>query len=248
MINTKTLLGAASAIVLTAAASAAPIAFYTDSGFGAFDIPNANSWGGSNKTNSSVIFEVFIDFTADADNATTPITLFELGADAIGSGIAIDGDNILFAAGGGSVANTGVAAGAHGLVAGDRNVQIVAALEYNAGTGGTNELLSLYVNGNLVAQSDVVAGTDWAGANNSNLGASDSFQIFEFVPSLNPNAGDGVNGIYAGNYPTDGASISFAAYELGVGDNTIANIVIPEPTSLALICIGGLLALRRWRS
>jgi hypothetical protein len=227
--------------------TAAPVAFYTDSGFGAFDTPNANSWGASNKTTTSAIFEVFIDFTQAADDATDPITLFELGADAIGSGITIDGDDILFAAGGGSVANTGTVSGAHGLTAGDTNVQVVAVIQYGAGTL-TNELLSLYVNGVQVGSTaDVQAGTDWAGANTSNLGSSDSFQIFEYVPSLNATPDDGSNGQYSGNYPTDGATIEFAAYELGVGDNTVANILVPEPTSLALLGLGGLCVMRRRR-
>jgi hypothetical protein len=214
-------------------ASAAPMPFYTDStavsGFGPMATPNANLWGGSDKTRSSVIFEAFIDYTPAVAAVTDPITVFENGADAIGSGVAIHGDDIIFAAGGSSVANTAVAAGAHGLTAGQAGVQIVAALEFNAGAGAANELLSLYVNGLQVATADHATGNDWAGVNTSNLGASDSFLIFEYVPSINPNAGDGANGKYTGDYPDQTATITFAAYELGVGDNTVENILVSPP-------------------
>lgn len=230
----------------TPCANAAAIAFYTDSGIGVMTTANANNWGTSNKTNSSVIFEVFIDYTSTVADATSPFSLFELGADAVGSGIAISGSDIIFAMGGGSVANTATAIGPHGLTAGQTGVQILAALEINGGTG-TNELLSLYVNGFLVATADSPTGNDWAGLNNSNLGSSDSFNIFEFVPSLNPNAGNNANGVFAGTYPDPAATITFAAYELGVGDNTVANLLvpIPEPGSLTLLGLGGLLLVRR---
>lgn len=192
------------------------------------DPANANLWGDSNKTNSSVIFEVYIDYTQTVAEATAPFTLFENGADAVGSGVAISGENIIFAAGGGSIANTAVATGAHGLVAGQTNVQILAVLEFSGGTD-TNELLSLYVNGELVASADNPTGNDWAGVNNSNLGTSDSFNIFEFVPSLNPNAGNNANGVFAGAFPDTTTTISFAAYELGVGDNTVENLLASPP-------------------
>jgi hypothetical protein len=221
-------LAATFGLVLTSpSARAEPIAFYNDSDFGSMATPNANSWGGSNKTNTSVIFEVFIDFTSTVADATAPFTIFENGADAVGSGVAIDGEDIVFAAGGSSIANTAVATGAHGLTAGETNVQILAVLEFGGGTD-TNELLSLYVNGTLIASADSATGNDWAGINTSNLGITDSFNIFEFVPSINPNAGNNANGVFAGNFPDPDTTITFAAYELGVGDNTVENILVPS--------------------
>jgi len=208
--------------------------FYTSAVFGPADPPNANDWSDGNKTNSSVIFEVFIDYTTVVAEATDPFTIFENGADAIGSGLAIDGEDIIFAAGGASIATTATAIGLHGLTPGQTNVQLVAVLEFGAGTDD-NELLSVYVNGELVASADGPTGNDWAGANGSNLGASDSFLIFEYVPSINPNAGDGANGQYTLPYPDQSTIITFAAYELGVGDNTVENILaVPAPESLDL--------------
>lgn len=230
-------------IALSASSASAASAFYTDSGFGTMNTANANNWGSSNKTTSSVMFETFIDFTTAVDDATDPFSLFELGADGIGSGIAIDGDDIIFAAGGGSVANTAQATGLHGLTAGDYNVQILGVLEFGAGTG-TNELLTLYVNGTLVATADNATGNDWAGANNSTLGGSDSFSIFEYT-TLNPTPDDGSNGIYAGDYPDQTTTITFASYELGVDGNTVANIAVPEPGSVALLGLGSIMFLRR---
>ena len=229
----KTLaLAAITGIVLTTFVGAAPISFYTRSGFGKMDPANANTWGGSDKTRTSVIFEVFIDYTATVAAATDPFTIFENGADAIGSGVAIDGANIIFAAGGTSIANTAAATGAHGLTAGQMGVQILAVLEFGGGTG-TNELLSLYVNGKLVATADNPTGNDWAGVNDSNLGTSDAFNIFENVPSLNPDAGN--NQVFAGAYPDQTTTITFAAYELGVGDNSVENILVsPSNTTFPL--------------
>lgn len=232
---------------MLSSADGAAVAFYTDSGFGPMDTPNANNWGPSNLTTTSVIFEVFIDYTSIVAAAESPFALFELGADAVGSGVAIDGSNILFAVGGGSVANTTVAVGPHGLTAGQSGIQVLAALEFGGGTE-ENELLSLYVNGSLVATADGPTGNDWAGANNSNLGTPDSFTIFEYVPSINPNAGDGANGQYTVNYPDTNTTITFAAYQLGVGDNTVGNILVPEPGSLALVAFGTMaMGLRRSR-
>lgn len=231
------LVAVAASVLATPAASAQAIPFYTGStaefGFGPAVPPNANEWGGGNFTNNSVIFEVFIDYTETVAAATEPFTLFENGADAVGSGVAIDGDTIVFAAGGSSMGNTAAAIGPHGLTAGQTGVQIVAVLEFNGGTD-TNELLSLYVNGSLVATVDNPTGNDWAGVNNSNLGTSDAFNIFEYVPVLNP---DGANNqVFAGFYPDPETTLTFAAYELGVGDNTVENILIsPGPAILQLV-------------
>jgi len=223
------------------AADGAAVAFYTDSGFGSMG--NANSWGDNNKTTSDVIFEVTIDYTALVAAETNPFTLFENGADAIGSGIAIDGPDIIFAAGGGSVGNTAAAIGSHGLTAGQTDVQVLGVIEFGGGTD-TNELLSLYVNGSLVATADNPTGNDWAGANPANLGTSDAFNIFENVPALNPGGLD--NQVFAGPYPDQAnTTIELSVYELGVGDNTVENIVIPEPGSLMLLGLGGLALLRR---
>ncbi len=211
--------------------------------FGPFFPPNANEWnedGLGNPTNTSVIFEVFIDFTQTVDDATDPFTIFELGADAIGSGVAINGDDIVFAAGGMSVANTGTVIAPHGLTAGDLGVQIVAVLEYNAGSddgfGNLNELLSLYINGSQVGTADTPAGSDWAGVNNSNLGIPDSFQIFEYVPSINPDAGSGANGMFAGAFPDQSTNILFKAYRVSelLPDNSLANILVPTDDEFLL--------------
>lgn len=239
MIQTKHLITTALLSATVLGAGAAPIPFYTDSGFGQMSQPNANSWSLTNKTNSSVIFETFIDYTQLVADATDPIAIFEVGADGTGAGVALDGSEILFAAG--SAANTGEARGAHGLSAGDLGVQIVAAYEIGAGTG-TNELLSLYVNGKLIATDDAVTNNDWAGANASHLGVGDAFAVYE---NSSISAGNNVEATI--DYPDQNTTITFAAYELGVGDNTLENILVPSPSAAlaGLVGMGALIARRR---
>lgn len=130
--------------------------------------------------------------------------------------------------------------GNHGLSSPTIGVQIVTVFEIGAGTG-TDELLSIHVNGTLVAQGDADTGNDWAGGENpgSGLGTWDG-TIRSNGTATQGNPGD---------YPE--TDIDFAIYQLasddGPADNTVANIVIPEPSTAILGAFGALLLLRRRR-
>ncbi|MFK7849505.1 MAG: PEP-CTERM sorting domain-containing protein [Akkermansiaceae bacterium] len=225
----------------TTPVTAAAVAYYSSSGVG--QLGNPQGWSGVNYTGQSVAFELTIDFTTAVDNPTVPINLWEAGATGSGAALVLDGDQLHFFAGD-SV--TDVVSGNHGLTATQNSVQIVSVYEVGAGPG-TNELLSLYVNGVNIATGDFATANIWAGSDGGALGADSGNARYFTTGLFNQN-----NVI---DYPE--ANIDFSVYRLassgGNVDNTLANILvspaapIPEPSSIALLGLGGLLALRRRR-
>lgn len=207
------------------------------SGSGANDsLGNAETWGGSNFTTSSIIVDLRFDFTTTADNALDPdddFWLWEFGA-GVGSSLVLNGDNLQLASDGGASGGSHFTSGAHGLSGGMINVQVVSVMDFE------NNLLSIYVNGSLIAQDTTYDVGDWSGTDASVLA---------------PTGGGGGDQPDEGNidaYPSAAsANFTLDVYLLGDGSgntHTLESILIPEPSSALLCVLSSMFLLRRRRS
>lgn len=223
---------AASLILSCSGAQAAAII----SGSGANDnLGNAQGWGGSDFTTSSIIVDLRFDFTTTADNAVDPdddFWLWEFGA-GVGSSLVLNGDNLQLASDGGGSGSSHFTSGAHGLSGGATNVQVVSVMDFE------NNLLSIYVNGSLIAQDNAYDVGDWAGTDASVLAPSGG------------GGGDQPDESNIDAYPgAAGANFGLDVYLLGDGTgntHTLNSILIPEPSSVMLIGFSSLLLLHRRR-
>lgn len=243
MFTSKTVLASLSAIALVGFApitDAAPIAYFSASGVQG--LGNPQGWGGVNNTGQSVAFELTFDFTTAVDAITDPIVLWEAGATGNGAALVLNNDEMHFFAGN---SNTDVVTGNHGLTALADDVQVVSVFDVNGG----NELLSLYVNGELIAGGAVDAASAWAGSDAGGLGLEQGAARTRYVgTSLFDNAVSDIS-----QFPNDGTDISLNVYRLassgGNADNTLDNILVPSPSALLMGAAGlGLCALRRRRA
>ena len=242
--NKKCLVSAIAAMLITPLATAAPVAYVTQNSVGGMG--NPQTWGGLSspgKTGQSVAFELTFDFTSAIDGISGPLLLWEAGATGSGAALVIDDDNIHFMAGDGS---DDIVSGLHGLAGGADDVQIVSVFEIGAGANGTDEKLSLYINGSLLDSTDRATANIWAGSDAGGLGIVQGGAGARYSNGSPPFDGGAV-----ANFPNNGTEISLNVYRLassgGDPDNTLANILVPEPSSLALLGLGGLLAARRRR-
>ena len=207
-------------------------AFYSQTGAGATAPTNAEQWGGGNFTNFSSAFDLTFDYTAAVAAVSNPILLWEAGGSGTGSVLVLHGSQLHYFAGN---STDDVVSGSHGLSAGMTDIQIVTAFQVDAGTG-TNELLSIYVNGSLIVSGDVNTANDWSGGEaGSAVGQTSGTQRYVGTGLFTDSS--------VVNYA--GPAISFDAYRLAPGngpadaDNTLANILVPEPSSSLLFMLGG---------
>ncbi|PXA05343.1 hypothetical protein DDZ13_00315 [Coraliomargarita sinensis] len=225
---------------------AAPSSYF--SATGVQDMGSTNDWGTNPERDSDTAFELTFDFTTAVDTETNPVHLWEAGGSGTGAALVLNGDNLHFFAGN---SNDDVVTGLHGLTAGTTGVQVVAVFDVEGGTG-TNESLSIYVNGVDITSGGVDADTAgvWDGGEaNSTLGYF-----------LGPGNTERYNGTglfdtnsVVGYDETGETNISFAVYQLASGggpaDNTLGNILVavPEVSTVALLGLFGSLVLLRRR-
>ena len=207
----------------------------TGSGVGALSPANAEAWTVTNRTQENAVFEVNFDY----QNESQAHVLFEVGGGTDGASLYLDGDRLIWhtrddgAINGIDVISTDISASLN-----NTNIQVVVGMSMNS--NGLNETIKIFVNGVSVASDDTQdQGSDWAGANGSALGTAGSGPATPITT------------IDFGVTDYDDGSIDFAFYAVATYpetfDQVLADVVIPEPSSLALLGLGGLLIARRRR-
>jgi hypothetical protein len=221
----------------------AAVAYFTASG--PQNMGTTGNWGTNSNRDADNAFELVFDFTTAVDTETKPILLWEAGGSGTGASLVMDGDELHFFAGN---SNDDVVTGLHGLSAGTVAVQIVSVFDVDGGTAG-DELLSTYVNGLDITGggADAATANAWDGGEAfSDLGTKTIGSSYRYNSTTLFATGDVV-----GYDSTGETNISFAAYQLASGggpaDNTLANILVPEPSTWAVAGLGGIALLLRRR-
>ena len=205
----------------------------TGSGVGALSPADAQQWTSTNRTAQNAVFEVNFDY----ENESQAHYLFEVGGTVDGSSLILDGDRLIWHtrddSSGIDVVSSDISAGLSGT-----NIQIVVGMAMN--DNGVNERIEIFVNGLSVASDNTQdQGVDWAGNNGSALGTASS------TPATP------ITTLDFGVTDYDDGNIDFAFYAVATYpetfDQVLADVVIPEPSSLALLGLGGLLVARRRR-
>lgn len=232
--NTKQALVALTLCLGLTAPAVHAASFY--SATGSQTLGNAETWGGINSTDDSVILEVFFDFTPTADAASGALLLWEAG-DTTGSSLTIKGNNLLLASRAGN--DLEVVEAPHGLTSPEAGVQVVSVIDLDSNTK------TLYVNGVEIG-SGTQNQNDWAGGNPAGLGVSANLNEVGARPH-SFYAGWGPISAYPG---AANANMSFNAYLLAdndVNDILVGGNVIPSPTAAfaGLLGLAGLATRRR---
>lgn len=202
---------------------------YTNSGIQG--LGNSETWGPYNVTGKSTAFELLFDFTAATDAVTDAIPLLEGGGNGIGMAIVLDNDDLHFWAGNNL---SFVFTTPHGLTAPTNDLQLVGVINYD--TSGNLDTYELFINGNsLGTKSDINMNNDWAGADGgTGLGTEGGTQRYDNTTLFDSTS----MAVF-----TDGANndITVNIYDLELQGNDLSSILVPEPTSLAVVV--GLLGL-----
>ena len=230
---------------LLAAASApgAAVAYFTASG--PQNMGSTSGWGTNTERDSDTAFAVTFNYSTAVALETDPVLLWEAGGSGTGAALVLNGSQLHFFAGN---SNTDVVSGNHGLTAGTVGVQVVTVFDIDGGTG-SNELLSIYVNGTDITGGGADADTAnaWDGGESfSDLGTKVIGSSYRYNST-----GLFSSGSVVGYDSTGETDIDFAVYQLasdgGPVDNTLPNILVPEPATSASFGLAAVLFLLRRR-
>ncbi|MFW6163029.1 MAG: LamG-like jellyroll fold domain-containing protein, partial [Planctomycetota bacterium] len=186
-----------------------------------------------NPTDDSASFEIWFK----PSDLTGQEILLETGGNVNGTGMAVDGDSVVFVPSSNSGPTTKRLAAA-GLTD-TAFAQAIGVIDLE-GTGGATGApdLYLYLNGVLADSALDVAGfTDWAGSDGSGLGR------------VNGTIGGNKTGLLSGFGNFDGqiAAVRFYESALTADDalNLYRSVAVPEPATVTLLALGGLAAALR---
>lgn len=211
----------------------------TNIGDGSSSSFDGADYGGSGLTNVDLLDATFA-LTVTLGNYSTADrqTIFETGGGTIGSSLNYEAGNVLVlrmsgddGGGGGSglleASTAGLAPGTYDLI---------WTFDLEAGPG--DETIALYIDGVLAAtdSSSIWNTEDWSGGGTAGFGQQSGGNM----------AGDGSNGNISSVAFSDGSIDTTRGLEF-YGDTLFVPAAIPEPGSLLLVSLVGLLAMRRRR-
>ena len=210
---------------------ATPVSYFSVNG--AQLTNNAQLWGGSDRTTSSVTTELVFDLTLDMQTSGNPYTLWSAGGNGVGADLVYEAGNLHFWAGS---MTSHVASGPIGISALKTDVQVVTV--FSIDDSATDDRLQIFVNGVEIANVLHATGNKWAGANAGGVGVLAGTDTHRY-------SGTGLfTEANMTAYPN--ANITFDAYLHSDPSYDLNAILVPEPSAIALIFLGlGIVAVKR---
>jgi hypothetical protein len=205
-------------------ATATPVPYFTASGVQLLgNAQSAADWN-VNATTESTAFELVFDLTTDM-NGGNPYTLWSAGGSGSGADLVYENGNLHFWAGN---STDDVASDPIGLTAPQNQIQVVSLFTLN--DSATDERLQIFVNGIEIANTLTDTANIWAGSDTAGLGIVAGTATHRYTGTALFTEAD------MQDYPN--SNITFAAYRQNDPSWDLNALLIPEPSSLALVLLG----------